>query len=438
MTPSAERRSAAGLLRDARVLRLLAAGLIADTGDWLLLIALPVYVLEQTGSTLVTSSVFVCELVPSLVLGPLASVLVDRWNRRRCLVVAYLGQAAALLPLLAVTHGHHLALIYIVTFAQASLAQITEPARASLVPALVAPGELAAANGLGALCTNTGRLLGGPLGGGLLLAAGLPGIVVADVATFLVAALLILEIAPRRSVPAPAAPAAAPAGGRLRAEWIAGLRLVRRNHHLRAPMIVAVSSVAQGIFVVLFVVFVVRSLHGTSAEVGTLRGVQAIGGIGGGLLLAAQRPRASPRTLIAGSLLAFGAIDLAIWNFPTLTTSEGAYVALFIAVGAPGAGYLAGASTQLQLRTVDAVRGRVFSIFGSVLNIGQAAGMIAAGVLADRVPLIGILDVQAGLYLLAGVLALGLFGCAVGTADLPQQAAPQAILSRCHRHSPVS
>jgi Major Facilitator Superfamily len=171
-------------------------------------------------------------------------------------------------------------------------------------------------------------------------------------------------------------------------------------------LIAWISSVAQGIFVVLFVVFVVRSLHGTSAEVGLLRGIQAIGGIAAGVFLAAQSRRASPRALVAGSLLAFGAIDLAIWNTPVVTTSEGVYIALFIAVGAPGAEYFAGASTQLQQATDDTMRGRIFSTFGSVLNVGQAVGMIAAGVLADRLPLIGILDAQAALYLAAGAPAL--------------------------------
>jgi MFS family permease len=117
MTAPAERSPSLRLLLHAPLARLLAAGLVTDTGDWLLLIALPVYVLEQTGSALVTSSVFVLELVPSLLLGPLAGVLVDRWDRRRALVVAYLAQAATLLPLLAVSHGHNLALIYVVTFA---------------------------------------------------------------------------------------------------------------------------------------------------------------------------------------------------------------------------------------------------------------------------------------------------------------------------------
>jgi hypothetical protein len=117
----------------------------------------------------------------------------------------------------------------------------------------------------------------------------------------------------------------------------------------------------------------------------------------------------SPRALVAGSLLAFAAIELVIWNAPLLTTSEGLYVGLFIVVGAPGAGYFAGASTQLQLLTEAHARGRVFSTFGSVLNGGQAVGMVAAGLLADHLRLIGILDAQAALYLLAGFLALWLF-----------------------------
>jgi MFS family permease len=408
-TAVVQRRPTLRLLRHAPLARLLAAGLVTDTGDWLLLIALPVYVLQQTGSALITSTVFVFELIPSLLVGPLAGVLVDRWDRRRALLTAYLAQAAMVLPLLAVSHGHNLWLIYLVTFVEATLAQFTEPARAALLPALVPLDDLAAANGLGAFCTNSARLFGGSLGGVLLVATGLTGIVAADALTFLLAALLVLQI-PRGSdrVGLPERGAAAD-GRRVLAEWTAGLRMIGENRQLRAGMIVAcVSSVAQGIFVVLFVVFVVRSLHGTSAEVGLLRGVQAIGGIVAGLLLAAHGRRASPRALVAGSLLVFGAIDLAIWNLPDLTRSEGLYLGLFIAAGAPGAAYFAGASTQLQQLTGDGMRGRVFSSFGSVLNIGQTVGMIAAGVLADRLPLIGILDAQAGLYLLAGALALRL------------------------------
>lgn len=408
MSARATRHPTVRLLRHAPLARLLAAGLATDTGDWLLLIALPVYVLQQTGSALITSTVFVFELVPSLLLGPLAGVLVDRWDRRRALLTAYLAQAVMVLPLLAVSRGHHLALIYVVTFVEASLAQITEPARAALLPAVV-PADLAAANGLGALCTNSARLLGGSLGGVLLVAAGLTGIVAADALTFVVAAILVLQIPPGSGRAGLRDPGAAAHGARVRREWADGLRLIRRDRQLRAGMVVAcVSSIAQGIFVVLFVVFVVRSLHSTSAEVGLLRGVQAIGGIAAGILLAAPGRRASSRALVAGSLLAFGAIDLAIWNLPGLSTSEGLYLGLFIAVGAPGAAYVAGASTQLQQLTADGMRGRVFSTFGSVLNVGQTVGMIAAGVLADRLPLIVMLDAQAGLYLLAGALALAL------------------------------
>ncbi len=139
MSARATRHPTVRLLRHAPLARLLAAGLATDTGDWLLLIALPVYVLQQTGSALITSTVFVFELIPSLLFGPLAGVLVDRWDRRRALLTAYLAQAVMVLPLLAVSRGHHVALIYVVTFVEASLAQITEPARAALLPAVVPP-----------------------------------------------------------------------------------------------------------------------------------------------------------------------------------------------------------------------------------------------------------------------------------------------------------
>src|SRR6185437_1135088 len=77
--------------------RLWTSGAVSETGDWLLLIALPVYV-----PTLTTSTVFLLELAGALAASPLAGVLADRWDRRRLLIGASLTQAALLLPLLAV------------------------------------------------------------------------------------------------------------------------------------------------------------------------------------------------------------------------------------------------------------------------------------------------------------------------------------------------
>lgn len=66
------------LLRKRRIAGLAGAGFLAEMGDWMLLIALPLYVLELAGSPLVTATVFVLGLAPTVVAGPLAGVMVDR------------------------------------------------------------------------------------------------------------------------------------------------------------------------------------------------------------------------------------------------------------------------------------------------------------------------------------------------------------------------
>jgi hypothetical protein len=71
------RRSPSPLRRRGFAL-LWSGGLVSDLGDWTLLVGLPVFVFQLTGSALTTSTIFVAELIPALVVGQVGGVLVDR------------------------------------------------------------------------------------------------------------------------------------------------------------------------------------------------------------------------------------------------------------------------------------------------------------------------------------------------------------------------
>jgi MFS family permease len=385
-----------------------AGGLISETGDWLLLVGLPIWVLQLTGSSLVTATVFLVGLLPGLVVGPLAGVLVDRWDRRRTLVGVSLAQAAFLLPLLAVDGRGDLWVVYGVMAVEASLAQLNDPARNALVPSLVEAGDLVGANALIGLNSNLARLAGSPLGGILVEVAGLPGLVIGDAVSFLAGAALIgLVGSARRRVPeaAPAGPVAASPG--MAGEWVDGLRVTLGDRELRWGLVVnGLAAVAQGIFTVLFVVFVARELGGDGADVGLLRGVQAIGGLLGGVLVVGLARRLRPGRLLGTSLLVFALIDLAIWNGPLVTTAIWLYLGLFVAAGIPGIGVLTGLTALVQEHTGDAYLGRVFATYLGSFNGLMAVGMLLAGLLGDTVGVVPVLNGQAALYLLAGVVAV--------------------------------
>ena len=87
-------------------------GLISMIGGWALQIALPVYVYELTGSTLSTGLIFMVGTVPRILLGSVAGIFVDRWDRRRTLIVTNLLLFVGVLPLALVPATGFLWLVY--------------------------------------------------------------------------------------------------------------------------------------------------------------------------------------------------------------------------------------------------------------------------------------------------------------------------------------
>jgi MFS family permease len=390
--------------------RLWAAGLISDTGDWLLFIALPLVVFQLTGSALGTSIAFLLELVPAVVLAPLAARLIGRFDRRWIMVAVNIGQALALLPLLWVNEVADLPLAYAVIFVHASLSTLFEPAKNTLLPDLVDTERLVSANALIGLNQNLGRLIGGPLGGILLAVGDLGLIVAADAITYVVSAVLIATLPAVKTAVHDAGSADTPVDA-ARPDT-AGARPVGLVEALRIPRlrgafaVILVSSVAQGMFLVLFVLFALGPLRGSDADVGLLRGIQAVGAVLAGVVLGFIARGSSPRALTAASLFAFGVLSLVTWNLPAVTTEIWPYVLLFAAVGAPGVIMIAGLMSVLQEQSEPRQRGAVFAAVGLVSAVGQALGILLGALSDGAIGLLPLLEAQGCLYLLSGVIAL--------------------------------
>jgi MFS family permease len=214
------------------------AGLVSVLGDWLLYVALPYYIFQTTGSALATGSMVIAQTAPRILVGSVAGVFVDRWDRQRTMVVADLSRAGLLLTLLTVPSTSGLWLIFVVAFVQAGMAQFFIPAKSALIPRLVDSEALLAANSLDAMSNNLTRLVGPVAGGALLGAAGLGSVILLDSASFLVSGLLIARIAVAAS-PATTKTNSAPPGfgAMLRTvgkEWRSGLAIVVRMRAVAA------------------------------------------------------------------------------------------------------------------------------------------------------------------------------------------------------------
>ncbi len=391
------------------------ASLVNDTGDWVLAIALPAFVFIETGSGASTAVLFAIQIIVVTAVGPWAGSLVDRWDLRRVLVWTNLAQALTLLPLLAVT-GETIWPAYVVMGVQAALTQFNNPANVSLIPRVVQPSDLGRANAGLSAAASIARLLGATLGGLLISGQGLGAVVViVDALSFLAVAVVVVlvdafiflavAVVVRRitSDTSAASPPGAQSGGRLRTGWMA-----LRSHPplARVVSLHGLAQMAQGAFVILFVAFFVDVLDDDGADIGLVRGSMAIGALVGAAIIGSVARRVDPSTLFALGLVGMGVISAAFWNAPIITTSLWIYVLLFALSGLPGAAWSVGLFTILQTRSPRDVLGRVVGLMTTGEGIGMAIGAIVTGVLIDRLPLAVLLDGQAAIYIVVGLLAV--------------------------------
>jgi len=232
-------------LRSRDYRRLWIGQLISVMGDKVDQIALGILVYEATGSGLQMGIVLAISMLPAALFGMFAGAYVDRFDKRRTMLVADLVRAVLVLsvPLVA---EYSIAAVYAVALAVATVSLFFEPAKLSLIPKLVDEDELMAANSLDSATVSAAELVGLAFAAGLVAGLGYRLAFVFDAVTFLASALFILAIRHREDLEG----AGSEQVNGLFADVAEGLRYISRHDTLRDLLVVyslAMAAVAAGV-----------------------------------------------------------------------------------------------------------------------------------------------------------------------------------------------
>lgn len=415
------------VLRQRNFLLVWVAGLISLTGDWLLSIARPIIVYQLTGSTAATALAVATRVVPQLLLSSVAGVFVDRWDRRRTMIVTNLLLSCCLLPLPLVRSADWLWLLYATSVVQSALAQFLRPAEDALLPRLVDGDDLVPANALNGLNNNLARLIGPPLGGLIVTIWGLAGTALLDAASFFIAAgMVALVTVDGRAARADAAPMPAhlPTGAWTKVwhDLVSGLALVRRDRLIAVVFLFwAVSGIGEGMMASLFAPFVTVVLDGGGVAYGAIVAAQAVGGLVGSFAIGRLGRGPSPGKLLGYGAIGLGAIDLCTFNAHYFAPGIALPILFMVIVGLPASGIGVGFNTLVQTNVADAYRGRIFGSVNGMVALAMLIGTALAGALGDRLGVMPLLNAEGILFIVAGFLVLAVVASAA-TARVAERA----------------
>src|SRR6184192_2566299 len=147
-----------GILRNRAFLALWAAQILSQVAANATTFALIVLVGELTKSNTSSSILILLAILPAVVFGIFAGVVVDRTDRKRVLVITNALRAGAVLPLLVL--GESVTAAYIVNFLVAAITVFFVPAEAATIPAIVRKRDLLVANSLFTFTFNAAFLVG--------------------------------------------------------------------------------------------------------------------------------------------------------------------------------------------------------------------------------------------------------------------------------------
>ncbi len=351
---------------------------VSIIGSGLTGFALGVTLFQQTGKTTDFILITAFTLVPSILLSPLAGIVIDRYNRRTIMLFADMVAGLSTLLIIALITSNQLEIwhIYLVTVMNASANTFQFPAYAALIAQVVPKGYLSRANGLVSLGESISGI-GAPLVAGFVVVTfGLGAVLLIDVVTFLfaVSTLLFIRVPDVESTEKEKLEPMSMLRG-VKTGW----SFIIQRQGLRALLLF---TVVLGIIAApeLLLTPLVLSFA-TEAELGLVLGAGGLGYLVGSLLITAW---GGPRQLI----LSIVGIEF-ITGIATVTIAYKASIPLIMVavfVHYFTFAFSATASTTLWQRKVPMnLHGRVFTLRRMINRLSLPLVLILAGPLVDNI-----------------------------------------------------
>lgn len=390
-------------IRDFRLLFVGQA--MSNWGDGLTTITLLILTQRLTGSVAAVAGTAIAVALPQLLLGMLAGVYVDRWDRRKVMIASDVVRGGLVLGFIAVGGADDLWLLYAIAFLQAGVGVFFNPAKGALIPRIVGRERLLAANSV----METSRVIFSLLGtaaAGVWAGVGdvLWPIFVLDATTFIVSAGF------EWAIRTPSRPERDTAPTKVWNEMMLGIRTAVSSRILVGILVGAgVLMLGLGAVNVLLVPFVVGDLGVSEAWFGALEGSQVASMVASGTLVAVLSTRFRPTSLVSIALVGVGTVIAAI----SLVTEPWHLMLVLFAVGWFVTPLQASVSTLVQSEVPDEMRGRIGSALGTVIGSANVASMALAGGAAALIGTRSVFVASGVIAVVAGLLTVWLFRRAV-------------------------
>jgi MFS family permease len=363
---------------------------LSGCGDQFFLVALPWLILQLTGSGAILGSVMMVEAIPRAALMLVGGAITDRVSPRKIMIATAVARTVLVAALAAIIWTHHVEIwqIYVLCFMFGVADAFAAPAAQTLLPSVVAPLQLAAANAM-SQGTQQIAMLVMPAPAGLIVAAfGVASAFSIDAASFLfiIGALLMLRDPPRV--------VSSKARGNIGHSILEGLRYVKNDAALTSLMCVAavVNFCITGPMSV-GIAYLAKQQFGSATSFGILVSAVAAGSLAGLLLAAARRQRKRGWVLLSCcGIVAVGTCAISILH------SLWSLIAILFAIGASAGFMNVHLLAWFQQRVERSVLGRVMSVL-MFASLGLMPLSLAAAGVAVQWSL-------SGMFAGAGVLVL--------------------------------